>query len=204
MALLGHLLGGHHGFSVQVAHKVGAKDFESARDVLRQSIVACLAFSGVVMAVGMAISSLLPYWLGGTETISPQASLYFFVFIAALPLLTMNYLAGGMLRCVGNIKVPSLLNVMMCVMDCLFNFLLIFPTRDIDICGININMPGAGLGVLGAALGTVIAEADHGNAHAILGVLPTTGTAVARTPRKLQAAYRRDEKGGKDLRADDR
>lgn len=147
------------GFSVQVAHKVGAKDFAGARDVLRQAIVACLLFSVAVMAVGAAISRPLPYWLGGTDIISPQASLYFIVFIAALPLLTMNYLAGGMLRCVGNIKVPSLLNVMMCVMDCLFNFLLIFPTRDIDIFGLTVTMPGAGLGVLGAALGTVLAEA---------------------------------------------
>lgn len=147
------------GFSVQVAHRVGAKDMDGARDILRQGIVASLIFSVAVTAIGVAITRPLPHWLGGTPAISGQASLYFFVFIAALPLLTMNYLAGGMLRCVGNIKVPSLLNVLMCVMDCLFNFILIFPSHHITIGPLSITIPGAGLGVLGAALGTVLAEA---------------------------------------------
>lgn len=147
------------GFSVQVAHKVGAKDFKSARDVLRQGLIAALLFSFAVSAVGIAISAELPRWLGGNEEISPLSSLYFLVFVSALPLLTISYLAGGMLRCVGNIKVPSLLSVLMCVLDCMFNFLLIFPSRDINIAGMDIHMPGAGLGVLGAALGTVLAEA---------------------------------------------
>lgn len=146
------------GFTVQVAHKVGAKDFTGARNVLRQSVTAAIVFSVVVMAIGIAISTPLPHWLGGTGTIAPAASLYFLVFVAALPLLTLNYLAGGMLRCVGNMKVPSMLNILMCVMDCLFNFLLIFPSRHIDILGLDIYLPGAGLGVLGAALGTVLAE----------------------------------------------
>ena len=70
----------------------------------------------------------------------------------------MNYLGGAMLRCSGNMKVPGGLNVMMCLLDVVFNFFLIFPTRQLDILGMQIVMPGAGLGVFGAALGTVSAE----------------------------------------------
>ena len=55
-------------------------------------------------------------------------------------------------------KVPSLLNVGMCVLDIIFNWFLIFPTRSITIGDFDFMMPGAGLGVLGAALGTVMAE----------------------------------------------
>ena len=146
------------GFSVQVAHRVGAADYTSARKVLRQGITACLIFSVVIAAIGVAISGFLPHWLGGTETVCPKASVYFLVFVAALPLLTMNYLAGGMLRCVGNMKVPGALNVMMCVFDVIFNFFLIFPAHHLSVAGIEITLPGAGLGVLGAALGTVLAE----------------------------------------------
>lgn len=147
------------GYSVQVAHKVGAKDNEGARKVLRQGIVASLIFSLVVAIIGVAISGPLPRWLGGEPEINRNATIYFVVFVAALPLLTMNYLGGGMLRCVGNMKVPSLVSGLMCVLDCILNFFLIFPTRDISIAGMTIVMPGAGLGVLGAALGTVGAEA---------------------------------------------
>lgn len=146
------------GFSVQVAHRVGATDYTSARKVLRQGITACLIFSVVIAAIGVAISGFLPHWLGGTEAVCPKASVYFLVFVAALPLLTMNYLAGGMLRCVGNMKVPGALNVMMCIFDVIFNFFLIFPAHHLSVAGIEITLPGAGLGVLGAALGTVLAE----------------------------------------------
>ena len=109
--------------------------------------------------IGLAIAPFLPGWLGGDEVIQPGATLYFGVFVAALPVLTMSYLSGGMLRCAGNMKVPSLLNVMMCVLDVIFNFILIFPTREISVAGFSFTVPGAGLGVLGAALGTVAAEA---------------------------------------------
>ncbi len=147
------------GYSVQLAHKVGANDSEGARNVFRQGIVASLLFSLAITLLGVGIAWRLPHWLGGEEQICGKASLYFVVFVAALPLLTLNYLAGGMLRCAGNMKVPSLLSGLMCALDCVFNFLLIFPTREINVFGTAVTMPGAGLGVLGAALGTVGAEA---------------------------------------------
>ncbi|WP_286151445.1 MATE family efflux transporter [Duncaniella freteri] len=146
------------GFSVQVAHSIGAGDYARARNVLRQGVTACLIFSVAVALVGAAIAWPLPHWLGGNEEVCPGASLYFLVFVLALPLLTMNYLGGAMLRCSGNMKVPGGLNVMMCLLDVVFNFFLIFPTRQLDILGMQIVMPGAGLGVFGAALGTVSAE----------------------------------------------
>lgn len=146
------------GFSVQVAHRLGARDSLGARAVLRQGIVAC-AFAGLCMALlGVAIAWQLPHWLGGGDNICHGASVYFATFVAALPVLIMNYLAGGMLRCAGNMKIPGLFNVGMCILDVFFNFFLIFPSRDISILGLNIPLPGAGLGIFGAALGTVAAE----------------------------------------------
>ncbi len=146
------------GFSVQVAHSIGAGDHVRARNILRQGITACLLISIAVAAIGAAIASPLPHWLGGGEAVCSKATLYFLVFVLALPLLTMNYLGGGMLRCAGNMKVPGGLNVMMCVLDVIFNFMLIFPTRQLSLGSLSVTMPGAGLGVLGAALGTVGAE----------------------------------------------
>lgn len=46
----------------------------------------------------------------------------------------------------------------MCVLDVVFNTLLIFPSREWHLAGIAIPIPGAGLGVMGAALGTGLAE----------------------------------------------
>lgn len=146
------------GFSVQVAHRIGATDYASARGVLRQGITAALVFGTVMALIGLAIASPLPGWLGGTEAVNGKATLYFMVFVAALPLLTLNYLGSAILRASGNMKTAGALNAMMCVFDVIFNFFLIFPTRTIDVGGISLPVPGAGLGVLGAALGTVCAE----------------------------------------------
>lgn len=132
------------GFTVQAAHRVGANDDAGARDVLRQGLTASLIFGLLMGLIGLAIAWPLPVWLGGGEAICGGATVYFAVFVAALPLLTVNYLAGGMLRAVGNMKVPSLVNVGMCALDVVFNYLFIFVLD---------------LGVLGAALGTVTAEA---------------------------------------------
>ena len=150
------------GFSVQVAHRIGAGDFDGARRVLRQALTAVMAFSLVVAGIGMGISGALPRWLGGDEAIRADASAYFFIYSLFIPVLQLNFLAGGMLRCSGNMRVPSLLSVLMCVLDVIFNFFLIFPTRPWQAPWGEITLWGAGLGVEGAALGTVLAEVVTG------------------------------------------
>lgn len=147
------------GFSVQVAHRMGAADYAGARSVLRQGLLSALIFGCFMAIIGCAIAFPLPGWLGGEgEKVCHGASLYFMVFVAALPLLTLNYLGGGVLRASGNMKVAGGINVLMCLLDVVFNFFFIFPTRPLLLGGMEITIPGLGLGVLGAALGTVAAE----------------------------------------------
>ena len=101
------------GYSVQVAHLLGARDEVAARAVLRQAYVVMLGFAALVAALGCAISPVLPYWLGSNEVelIAADASSYFMVFMAGLPFFMFNYLSAAMLRCSGNMLLPSLLNV---------------------------------------------------------------------------------------------
>lgn len=146
------------GFSVQVAHRIGAGDFAGARRVLRQSFAAMLLFGSLLALIGLLVSGPLPGWLGGDPVIRSDSTRYFRLFALCLPVLQLNFLAGGMLRCSGNMRVPSLLNVMMCLLDVVFNFLLIFPSRHFELGSFSLFVPGAGLGVTGAALGTVLAE----------------------------------------------
>lgn len=141
------------GFYVQVAHKIGANDFAGAREVLRQSFLSCLLFALVLSGIGVGISSYLPHWLGGGEDICHDSSLYFMFFSLCLPFSMLNSLCAGMLRCSGNMHIPSILNICLCLLDVFFNWLLIFPTRTY----FGITIPGAGLGVAGAVLGTAIA-----------------------------------------------
>ena len=149
------------GFYVQVAHRIGANDLAGAREILRQSFLSCILFALVLSGIGVAISSYLPHWLGGGEDICHDASLYFMFFSMCLPFSMLNSLCAGMLRCSGNMHIPSILNISLCLLDVFFNWLLIFPTRTYQLSIVNyqfsMHIPGAGLGVVGAVLGTAIA-----------------------------------------------
>lgn len=149
------------GFTVQVAQRIGARDEKGARSIVRQGLMMALIFSCILMLCGILISGRLPVWLGADASICKNASGYFFVYACFLPALQLNSAAGGMLQCSGNMRLPSMLHIMMCFLDVVFNAILIFPTRRIAIPGgenTALQIWGAGLGVTGAALGTALAE----------------------------------------------
>ena len=145
------------GYAVQVAHLLGAKRAVDARQVVRQAIVVCLLFSLMIAGLGLVLCRPLPRWLGAELHIQANATLYFSTFMLFVPFFMLDIVASSMLRSSGNMRVPSVLNILMCVLDVIFNFLLIFPTRQITLLGHDMTMPGAGLGVVGAALGTASA-----------------------------------------------
>lgn len=147
------------GFTVQIAQAVGAGEDKSARNIMKQGLIIALCISVILALIAAVISTPLPSWLGGEAAIQKMASQYFLVYMLGLPALQMNSIAGGMHQSSGNMRLPSILNVMCCVMDVIFNLFFIFPTRSVQINSITFTMPGLGLGVAGAALGTITAEA---------------------------------------------
>lgn len=146
------------GFSVQVAHKIGGNDGVGARGVLRQSLCVCIFLGLLFSGIGLSISQSLPYWLGADGDVALGATHYFFVFALTLPIFMVMYLMSAMLRCSGHVKTQSFVQVGMCVLDVLFNFFLIFPSRTVEFLSVHLVLPGAGLGVVGAAIGTALSE----------------------------------------------
>lgn len=146
------------GFTVLMAQKIGARKYVSARNLLKLAFLVCLAASLLLAGAGILVSDILPVWLGGNSEINRGASEYFLIFTSALPVLILNALSSGMLQSSGNMKLPSLLNMLMCLLDVVFNYLLIFPSREISFGGFSLVIPGCDLGIRGAALGTVAAE----------------------------------------------
>ncbi len=146
------------GFSVQTAHCIGAEDFDAARSIVRQAFTTVMTFSAVLAAAGFLISSHLPVWLGGDPSIAGNASDYFLMMALFLPATFFGWLAGALLRATGDMKTPSYLGILMCFLNCFFNFLLIFPTTTYTLFGLSLTVQGADLGIIGAAVGTGIAE----------------------------------------------
>ncbi len=147
------------GFSVQIAQYVGAGREDEARSVFRQSLLVTSVFGALLGAAAIALSGPLPGFLGGDEEILFDASAYFFFYGFSLPLSQLRHTAGSALQCAGDMRTPGALNVMLCVLNVILNFFLIFPSKVYTLGGLAITIPGADLGVAGAALGTTIAEA---------------------------------------------
>lgn len=157
------LISANAGFTIPVAQRLGARENRQARGILRQGFALTMAFSLLLAAVGAAISGALPRWLGAEEAIWHDASRYFLIFALFLPIQQLSSFSAGMLRASGNMRLPGICTVLTCTLDVIFNALLIFPGGTI-VLG-SLSLPGAGLGVTGAALGTALA---HTAAAAIL------------------------------------
>lgn len=130
------------GFSVQVAHFIGANDFSNARQVFRHALACGIGFSLVMALAGAVVAPHLPFWLGGKADIAPMSSAYFLIFSLTLPAVLVYHLTAAMLKSAGEMRVPSALSIMMCCLDVVFNYLFIYILD---------------MGVTGAALGTMTA-----------------------------------------------
>lgn len=130
------------GFSVQVAHFIGANDFVKARQVFRHALICGLAFSVFLSLIGVGIHSHLPYWLGGGADIASASSGYFLIYSLVLPFVYLYHTSEMMLKSAGNMHTPSVMAVLVCICDVIFNYIFIY------ICK---------LGVVGASMGTALA-----------------------------------------------
>jgi len=90
-----------------------------------------------------AVSGALPGWLGGDDSIRADATAYFRIYAAFVPVAMTGYAASAMLQASGNMKVPSIMYICMCVLDVIFNYLFIYVLD---------------MGVVGAAWGTGVSQ----------------------------------------------
>ena len=160
--LHGILVGLYTAFSIQIAQYLGADRRQDARGVLRQSMLFNLILGLGAAAFGVGISRFLPGWLGADISLQADASAYFAIWSAALPFTMAMGMYTAMLRATGDALTPSLISVLVCLLDVVFNFFLINPTRQILLFGQSVTVWGAGLEVPGAALGTAFSTTIGG------------------------------------------
>ncbi len=131
------------GFSVQVAQYLGADRKKDARNVVCQGMLFNLLFGLLLGVIIIILSFFLPSWLGADVSIQKDATYYLAIVGAFMPFNILAMLCSGFLRCSGNALLPSIMNILMCVFDVIFNALFIY---------------GLHLGVIGAALGTGMSQ----------------------------------------------
>ena len=146
------------GFSIQIAQLIGAGRLRQVQSVMRQAMMVSVGVGLFFAAIAAAVSGKLPVWLGGAPEVCAGSSRYFFIYGCGLPVVLLRQAGGSMLQCSGDMKTPSALNILMCCMNVVFNAFFIFPTRVVTLLGMDLTIFGVGMGVAGAALGTVMSE----------------------------------------------
>lgn len=142
------------GYSVRAAYFIGAGEPEMVRKTLIQSVIGSLILGIGAMLIGSPLSLVLPKWMGAAQDIRRDAFLYMLVLMIALPGRTFHAVFSAILRCMGNTRTPMIVNTLINLLNVVLNFFLIYSTTSYRVPGHTITLPGAGMGVLGAAVAT--------------------------------------------------
>ena len=159
------MFGGLSGVSIFGAQFAGKGDV----DGMRQSFRAKLYFGMAVVVIGLALlwgfgEQFIGIFLAG-ETDAARRALalsegldYLNIMLFGLfPFMLVQAYAGSM-REMGKTVATMVGSVIAILTNLVLNFLLIYPVRELTVFGVTFTMWGAGMGVRGAALATVIAR----------------------------------------------
>lgn len=141
------------GFLAYVSQACGSGDQEKAAKASSQAVLAVLVMGSLFTVLTLSLSHMIPVWMQVDSEIQHLAGTYFFIlYIPMLPR-TASIIFGTLLRAVGDTKTPMRIGVCVNIINIVLNFLLIYPTATY----MGITVPGAGLGVVGAAIASAVA-----------------------------------------------
>lgn len=141
-------------FAVVAARQIGAGDKAGVHNTVRQSLLAIIGLSIVVATVMRSVAPRLPIWIGVEAQVAPIAGTYMSYIAMAYPFMILFMFMANLIRSSGDTRTPLISNIITNLTNIIGNFLLIFPTRTLTLFGLEFTMPGAGLGVKGAAIAT--------------------------------------------------
>ena len=147
------------GFLSLIARACGAGDQRAAKHASSQALLMTLIIGTLFTAVPVLISSKVPVWMQVDPSIQDTAAKYFLILYLPMLPRTASVMFGTVLRAAGDTKTPMKVGILVNILNIVLNYLLIYPTREMAIpfTDIMFTMPGAGMGVIGAALASAIA-----------------------------------------------
>ncbi len=159
------IFGGLSGVSIFGAQFAGKGDV----DGMRQSFRAKVYFGLTVVVLGIALlltfgENFIKLFLAGEVdaaraafALSEGLDYLHIMLVGLLPFVLVQIYATSM-REMGKTVATMVGSVIAILTNLVLNFLLIYPVRELTVFGVTFTMWGAGMGVRGAALATVIAR----------------------------------------------
>ena len=152
------------GFLSFIAQAYGAKDKEAASRAVMQAVIVTVVCGTFFTALTLGLSSRVPVWMQVDASIRDLAGQYFFILYLPMLPRAASIIFGTVLRAAGDTKTPMKIGVGVNLINVCLNFLLIFPTRTVG----KFVIPGAGWGVIGAAVASAIAFTFGGAAITVV------------------------------------
>ena len=145
------------GFLSFIARACGANDRLAAKRSVSQAVLAALVLGTLFTVLTLSLSGQIPIWMQVDTGIRELASRYFFILYLPMLPRTATIIFGTVLRAAGDTKTPMKIGIIVNLVNVLLNLLLIYPTRNITLLSVSMTLPGAGLGVIGAAIASAAA-----------------------------------------------
>ena len=152
------------GFLSFIAQAYGARDRESASKAVMQAVLVTAVCGVFFTALTLGLAGIIPGWMQVDTAIRRLSGQYFFILYLPMLPRTATIIFGTVLRAAGDTKSPMKIGLWMNLINVVLNFFLIYPTRQIR----GITVPGAGLGVIGAAIASAVAFAVGGAAITVV------------------------------------
>lgn len=139
------------GFLAFIARKIGAGRPEDARKASGQACMTALVLGTVLTVLTQLAAGQVPVWMQVDPEIRDLAARYFAIIYLPMLFRTASILFGTVLRSAGDTRTPMRIGLTVNIINMVLNFLLIFPSRELKLWGLTLPVPGAGMGVEGAA-----------------------------------------------------
>lgn len=145
------------GFLSYISQAIGAGRMNDAKKAAGQAVlISCL--TGIFFTIlTVSLSGLVPKWMQVDPSIHAMASRYFLILYLPMLFRTMEIILGTVLRAAGDTKTPMKVGCIINLINIVLNYFLIYETRPVSIGSLSFTMPGAGLGIIGAATASAIA-----------------------------------------------
>ena len=154
------------GFLAYIARQIGAGREDRAGDASAQACTVTLILGCLLTAVTQLAAESVPAWMRVDPDIRSLSARYFRIIYLPMLFRTASILLGMVLRSAGDTRTPMRIGLSVNAINVVLNFLLIFPSRPVSLFGLGFTMPGAGLGVEGAAWASAVSFVYGGAAMA--------------------------------------
>lgn len=136
------------GAEVKVSQSIGKKDYEGAKNYVRSALQINVALSILYSIVILLFRKpLIGFFHLGDSSVINMAEIYLVAIVFGLPFYFINPVFTSIFNAIGNSKMPFYVNTLGLIVNIILDPILILGFGNFE-----------GLGVLGAAIATVIAQ----------------------------------------------